>query len=107
MRRTVILLVMATMVSLHLAVGVANAGTLKVKPNPQAETKPVTIWGTTGCKTANVYVRSKIHSPGSTRRAITGRPLPIDHGSFTGDFTVRSTAVGINPHHYPLVSTCG
>jgi hypothetical protein len=114
MRRTVILLVMATILSLHLAVGVANAGTLKVKPNPQSESGPsgaktVTISGTTGCsKAGDVYVRSLIHSPGSKRRAITGRPLPIESdGSFKGGFTVRSTAVGIKRHHYPLVSTCG
>jgi hypothetical protein len=114
MRRTVILLVMATILSLHLAAGVANAGTLKVKPNPQRESGPsgartVTISGTTGCPMAGrVHVRSHIHSPGSTRRAIKGRKLEIrSDGSFKGDFTVRSTAVGLNRHHYPLVSHCG
>jgi hypothetical protein len=107
MRRTVILLVIATILSLHLAAGVANAGTLEVHDNPERELNTVTISGTTGCKTANVYVRSLIHSPGSKRRAIKGRPLPRYGGSFTGDFTVRSTAVGIRRHHYTLVSTCG
>lgn len=109
MRRTVILLVMATMLSLHLATGVANAkGTISVGPNPQGELNTVTISGKTGCrKKGGVHVRSHVHQKERWRRAIKGRVLKIHKkGRFRGDFTVRSTAVGDSAYHYPIVSHC-
>jgi hypothetical protein len=109
MRRTVILLVMATMLSLHLATGVANAkGTISVGPNPQGELNKVTISGKTGCrKKGGVHVRSHVHDKEPWRRAIKGRVLKIHtKGKFKGVFTVRSTAVGDSAYHYPIVSHC-
>lgn len=103
MRRTLIMLIMATICSLCLPVGVAQAGKLKVDPNEQARGKEVEISGKTGCK-KKVYIRST----GGKRKAInTKTPKVKRGGTFSTTAIIRDqSASRTHKRHYTLRSRC-
>lgn len=103
MRRTFIVLIMVTICSLCLSVGVAEAGKLKANPNKQARGKEVEISGKTGCK-KKVYIRST----GGKRRAInTKTPQVKRGGTFSTTAIIRNQAASrTKKRHYTLRSRC-
>jgi hypothetical protein len=105
MRRALIVLIIATICSLHLAAGVAEAGKLRVRPRTATESERITISGTTGCrKSAGVNIRSL---PRQRREAIRSGTVPIRRdGTFSTTRRVRTTAVRSRPANFTIVSQC-
>jgi hypothetical protein len=105
MRRAVIVFLIATICSLHLAAGVAQAGRLRVTPTTQAEGNEIVITGKTGCrKAAGVHIRSLLRDG---RRAIKSGKVPVKrNGTFSTTRRVRTTAVGTRAKNFTIVSHC-
>jgi hypothetical protein len=105
MRRALIVLLIATICSLHLAAGVAQAGKLRVTPSTQAEGNEIVISGKTGCrKAAGVHIRSLLRGG---RRAIRSGKVPVKrNGTFFMKRLVRTTAVGTEARNFTIVSHC-
>lgn len=105
MRRALIVLLIATICSLHLAAGVAQAGRLRVTPRTQAEGNEIVITGKTGCrKRFGVHIRSLLKDG---RRAIRSGSVPVNsNGTFSTTRRVRRTAVGTRAKNFTIVSHC-
>jgi hypothetical protein len=106
MRRALIVLLIATICSLYLAAGVAEAGKLRVTPKEAVERETVEISGSTGCnKNAGVHIRSLLRRG---RRAIRSGSVEVrNDGTFSTTRRVRTTAVGNVPRNFTIVSHCG
>jgi hypothetical protein len=113
MRRTLVVLLVATTCSLQFTAGVAQAGTLKVSDKTPTEGHMVEITGTTGCnKRAGIYLRS---SPRSVKTstgnkvgfAIMPRNVGIrSNGAFSTTRRIRETSVASDKLDYLIVSSC-
>jgi hypothetical protein len=103
MRRTVIILIVATICSLQIAVGTAEAkGKLTVRPTTQDRGRKVHISGTAGCRNPRqVYIRS---DPAGPNTAIQPKTKPLNsQNNFGTSPVIRSQA---RYGTYTLVSRC-
>jgi hypothetical protein len=114
MRRALVVVLIATLCSLQLATGVAQAGKLKISPKRQTEGRTVVITGSTGCKKrTGVYLSSlprtvkiseSVKKPGF---AIMSKKVRIKpNGKFSTTRRLRQTSVKFDPLDYKIISQC-